>query len=60
MPSFGDNRNVTCYLDNIYIYLRGRTDGAVGRGRPEKHDPKPPAAAKAENECMGPVMMTMA
>jgi methanol metabolism-related c-type cytochrome len=53
MPSFGDNKNVVCYLDNIYIYLRGRSDGAVGRGRPEKHDPKPPAAAKAENECMG-------
>ncbi len=53
MPSFGDNKNVVCYLDNIYIYLRGRSDGAVGRGRPAKHDPKPPAAAKAENECMG-------
>jgi methanol metabolism-related c-type cytochrome len=54
MPSFGDNKNVTCYLDNIYIYLRGRTDGAVGRGRPEKHAPKPPEAGKAENDCMGP------
>lgn len=53
MPSFGDNKNVVCYLDNIFIYLRGRSDGAVGRGRPEKHAPKPPAAAKAENECMG-------
>ena len=54
MPSFGDNKNVTCYLDNIYIYLRARSDGAVGRGRPQKHDPKPPEAAKAENDCMGP------
>jgi methanol metabolism-related c-type cytochrome len=54
MPAFGDNRNVTCYLDNIYIYLRGRANDAVGRGRPEKHQPKPPAAAKAENDCMGP------
>ena len=53
MPSFGDNKNVVCYLDNIYTYLRGRNDGAIGRGRPEKHDAKPPAAAKAENECMG-------
>jgi len=26
----------------------------VGRGRPEKHEPKPPAVAKAENDCMGP------
>ncbi len=53
MPSFGDNRNVTCYLDNIYVYLRGRSEGTIGRGRPEKHDPKPPAASKAENDCMG-------
>ncbi len=53
MPAFGDNKNVVCYLDNIFTYLRGRSDGAVGRGRPEKHDPKPAAAAKAENECMG-------
>ncbi len=54
MPSFGDNKNVVCYLDNIYVYLRARSDEAVGRGRPGKHEPKPPAAAKAENECMEP------
>ncbi|PWT82489.1 MAG: c-type cytochrome, methanol metabolism-related [Acidobacteria bacterium] len=54
MPSFGNNKNVTCYLDNIYVYLRARSSGAVGRGRPEKHVPKPAAAAKAEDECMGP------
>ncbi len=55
MPAFGENKNVVCYLDNIYVYLRGRSDGAVGRGRPEKHVPKPPAVAKAEDECMGPL-----
>ncbi len=54
MPSFGDNKNVVCYLDNIYVYLRARADGALGRGRPEKHVPKPPAFAKAEDQCMGP------
>jgi methanol metabolism-related c-type cytochrome len=54
MPAFGNNKNVVCYLDSIYTYLRGRADGAVGRGRPEKHAPKPPAFAKAEDECMGP------
>jgi methanol metabolism-related c-type cytochrome len=53
MPSFGDNKNVVCYLDDIYVYLRARASDAVGRGRPPKHEDKPPAAQKAENACMG-------
>lgn len=52
MPAFGENKNVTCYLDDIYIYLRARSNNAVERGRPEKKDPKPEAFAKAESECM--------
>jgi methanol metabolism-related c-type cytochrome len=54
MPSFGQNKNVTCYLDNIYVYLRARANDAIGRGRPAKHEPKPPEVAKAEDSCMGP------
>jgi len=27
MPSFGADRNVMCYLDDIYLYLRVRSDG---------------------------------
>jgi methanol metabolism-related c-type cytochrome len=53
MPSFGENRNVMCYLDDIYVYLRARADGALGRVRPEKHDPKPQSAKDAESTCMG-------
>ncbi len=53
MPSFGDNRNVVCYLDDIYVYLRARANDAVPRGRPAKHEDKPPAAQKAEDACMG-------
>jgi methanol metabolism-related c-type cytochrome len=53
MPSFGDNKNVVCYLDDIYVYLRARASDAVGRGRPPKHEDKPPAAQKAEDACMG-------
>ena len=34
MPAFGNNPNVMCYLDDIYIYLRARSDGALARGRP--------------------------
>jgi hypothetical protein len=54
MPAFGDNKNVMCYLNDIYVYLRARSTGAVGRGRPDKHAPKPQAFATAEDKCMGP------
>jgi hypothetical protein len=53
MPANGENKNVMCYIDAIYVYLRARADDAVGRGRPEKHAPKPAAFTKAEDECMG-------
>src|SRR6201984_30569 len=52
MPSFGNNKNVVCYLDDIYVYLRARANDATGRGRPQKHEEKPSAASKAETECM--------
>ncbi|MGO8913905.1 MAG: c-type cytochrome, methanol metabolism-related [Bradyrhizobium sp.] len=52
MPSFGENRNVVCYLDDIYVYLRARANDAVPRGRPAKHEDKPPAAQKTEDACM--------
>lgn len=53
MPANGDNKNVMCFIDAIYVYLRARADGAVDRGRPAKHAPKPGAYSKAEDECMG-------
>jgi methanol metabolism-related c-type cytochrome len=53
MPAFGDNRNVMCYIDDIYVYLRARANDAVGRVRPEKHDDRPDTFAKNENACMG-------
>jgi methanol metabolism-related c-type cytochrome len=53
MPAFGDNKNVYCYLDDLYIYLRARTVGDLPRGRPAKKAAKPEAFAKAEAECMG-------
>ncbi|SFL29508.1 c-type cytochrome, methanol metabolism-related [Methylobacterium pseudosasicola] len=52
MPAFGDNRNVMCYMPDIYTYLRARSDGAIGRNRPAEHEPKPAAFAKAEDACM--------
>jgi len=53
MPAFGDNKNVVCYLDDVYVYLRARASDATGRGRPAKHEDKPPAVQKAEDACMG-------
>ncbi len=53
MPSFGENKNVMCYIDAIYVYLRARADGALGRGRPTEHENKPAAYTEAENQCMG-------
>lgn len=54
MPSFGLNKNVMCYINPIYVYLRARAEGAVGRGRPEKHAPVPAAFNKEIDSCMGP------
>jgi methanol metabolism-related c-type cytochrome len=53
MPAFGDNRNVMCYFDDIFVYLRARANEAIPRGRPAKHAGKPEAAGKAEDSCMG-------
>jgi methanol metabolism-related c-type cytochrome len=53
MPAFGDNPNVACYLDDLYVYLRARASDAVARVRPAKHEDKPPAAQQAEDACMG-------
>jgi methanol metabolism-related c-type cytochrome len=53
MPAFGDNPNVACYMDDLYVYLRARANDAVGRVRPAKHEDKPPAAQQAEDSCMG-------
>ncbi len=54
MPSFGNNPNVTCYLDDIFVYLRARANDALARVRPAKHEDKTPAYTKAEDSCMAP------
>src|ERR1700755_1121797 len=53
MPALGDNPNVACYMDDLYIYLRARSVDAVGRVRPAKHEDKSPAAQRDEDSCMG-------
>jgi methanol metabolism-related c-type cytochrome len=53
MPALGDNKNVMCYIDDIYVYLKARADGAIGRGRPRGRDDKPQAAKDYDSACFG-------
>jgi mono/diheme cytochrome c family protein len=38
MPSFGTNEDAVENLDNIYSYLKARSDGVLGRGHPDHLD----------------------
>ncbi|HEX3501029.1 MAG TPA: cytochrome c [Stellaceae bacterium] len=38
MPPFGEVEDVMLYLDDIYAYLKARSDGVLGRGRPDRID----------------------
>ncbi|WP_029353979.1 c-type cytochrome, methanol metabolism-related [Bosea sp. 117] len=53
MPAFGENLNVMCYLDDLYVYLKARADGALGRERPSKREDKTKAYGDNENQCFG-------
>ena len=53
MPAFGDNPNVMCYLDDIYVYLRARGQGELPRGRPGAKEAKSDAFTEEEDACMG-------
>src|SRR6516164_4990507 len=54
MPAFGTDKNVMCVIDDIFVYLRARSDGAIGPVRPAKNEPQPAAAKKWEDTCFGP------
>ncbi len=53
MPAFGDNPNVMCYLDDIYVYLKARGAEMVPRGRPAKKEAKSDVIRENENACLG-------
>lgn len=52
MPAFGTNKNVMCYVDDIWTYLRARGTDAIPRGRPAKKAAKSEAYGAAEAACM--------
>ena len=53
MPGFGDNLNVMCFIDDLYVYLKARSDEAIPRGRPAKKEAKSQAARDEEKACFG-------
>lgn len=55
MPALGDNKNVMCYIDDLYVYLRARSTDALPGGRlsADQRDEKPPEAIQQEKDCVG-------
>ena len=53
MPAFGDNKNVQCYINDIYVYIRARALGVWGRDQPTKHEEKPKIYKDQETACLG-------
>ena len=52
MPAMAENKNVMCYLNDIYVYLRARSENAIPRGRPPAHADKPASFDANEAKCM--------
>jgi mono/diheme cytochrome c family protein len=36
MPAWGDNPNISPYIETLWVYLSARANGALGPGRPQK------------------------
>jgi hypothetical protein len=60
MPAFGEDKNIMCYLDDIYTYIKARSinsasDGKQGMppGRPNGREDISPEAKKAAADCTG-------
>ncbi len=53
MPALGDNKNVMCYIEDIYNYLKARADGAQPRGRPAGRADAPQEFKDNEKVCVG-------
>lgn len=56
MPAFGEDKNIMCYLDDIYTYIKARSlnmegKGGMPPGRPAGREDKSPAAKTRVNEC---------
>jgi methanol metabolism-related c-type cytochrome len=54
MPALGDNKNVMCYIDDLYIYIKARASGDLPGGRlsADQRAEKPQVAKEYENSCL--------
>ncbi|CAM3167714.1 c-type cytochrome, methanol metabolism-related [Paracoccus nototheniae] len=52
MPAFGTNKNVWCYIDDIYVYLLAHGTDTIGRGRPAERADKSDDYTAQEDSCM--------
>ena len=52
MPAFGTNKNVWCYVDDIYVYLLAHGTGEIPRGRPAERADKSDEYTAQEDSCM--------
>ncbi|MCG6112775.1 MAG: c-type cytochrome, methanol metabolism-related [Paracoccus sp.] len=52
MPAFGTNKNVWCYIDDIYVYLLAHGTDTIGRGRPAERADKSEDYTAQEDSCM--------
>lgn len=52
MPAFATNKNVWCYVDDIYVYLLARGTEEIPRGRPAEREDKSEEYTAQEDSCM--------
>ncbi|CAA2139800.1 c-type cytochrome, methanol metabolism-related [Hyphomicrobium sp. ghe19] len=59
MPAFGEDKNIMCYIDDIYTYIKARSQNSIDShtgmpaGRPNGREDISPEAKKAAEECTG-------
>lgn len=53
MPSFGEDKNIMCYIDDIYTYIKARSLDILPPGRPNGREDISPDAKKAADDCTG-------
>jgi methanol metabolism-related c-type cytochrome len=53
MPSFGEDKNIMCYLDDIYTYIKARSLDILPPGRPNGREDISDEARKAADDCTG-------
>jgi methanol metabolism-related c-type cytochrome len=51
MPAFGEDKNIMCYLDDIYTYIKARSTGEMPPGRPAGREDISDETRKTNDEC---------